>query len=73
MAIRGTSSKDEIKGSRRRKDTRLVGQKMSDFMNNMDNVLFLLLVFLVAGIAVSFFFGVPGLMEMMLVAIFFST
>ena len=71
MAIRGTSSKDEIKGSRRRKDTRLVGQKMSDFMNNMDNVLFLLLVFLVAGIAVSFFFGVPGLMEMMLVAIFF--
>ena len=69
MAIRGTSNQEEIKTTRRRKDTRRFGQKFSDFMGSMDNIVFMLLMFGIAGIAVTFFFSVPGLMEIMLITL----
>ena len=41
--FRGASRKHEIKASRRRKDTRLFGQKFSDFFNSPDGIVFGLL------------------------------
>src|SRR3990167_5558940 len=48
----GSSRKHEIKASRRRKDTRLVGQKFSDFLSSPDGSVIFLIV--IVGMTVAF-------------------
>ena len=49
---KGSSRKHEVKASRRRKDTRLAGQKFSDFLSSPDGSVIFLIV--IVGMAVAF-------------------
>ena len=56
---KGSSRKHEVRPSRRRKDTRLAGQKFSDFLSSPDGSVIFLIVIVALAVAFSIIKPIP--------------
>ena len=59
VQYRGSSRKHEVKASRRRKDTRLAGQKISEFFSSPDGGAIFLLIVVALSVAFSIIKPIP--------------